>query len=694
MNDGSKACAFFAAANSNGFCEDIVQDAECPGSDIETASTADNFESNCKADDRCAFRTGEYTEGSCEPFDPCQAETTATPCDAIEGCFWFDPASDASAPEAAGNKAQCVSEEETGATGAADLLEQLGNVDEKTECSMFFSETHCKNAPKPDNMTHTRCVYREEQCFKYDVCRTADANIGEEECEQYDCSWKRDNPDSLEGLCTAKLSDSFDSGDYSCVPVDFADVGSTFSTNAPTTAASAVYGCCLISRGTIFDKELTCLDDETKQECNDVEDEFRSNSNSGTGDGAVFKDGECKEVRKYGKYTCQQGKDAYDTTTITTATTVPKVNTQVKPDTRIFVQLTDSFQNQMYLNGQQSSTTPSKLLKAFQPILNLPPSIIANGNSGVNGKSMISYRAGGIEIKFPASLGAGDKPELADLRQGVESANKRATGSRQRRAKAPGHKLTYLSMAGARQLVKNPAEYTQREAYIAGIEMYNTATVAAGDVPTAPIPTLPPPPETTKAVVAAVKTLPPTKPRTTSTEAPPTTQPTTQPTIPPKTDGAGQVVLTTVTVTTTTTLPLDRSDAEAVAAFLAEQAAKATKKPAAADADELDAQNTAATAKSKTKIKGGTIAVVVVVLVLLMAAGAFVIYCMKKRLDHVASDPNYVKGGGGGAYGNPAYEGASIDEANEGYLDIQEAARKANKKPAKKGGLVRQESLC
>jgi hypothetical protein len=352
----------------------------------------------------------------------------------------------------------------------------------------------------------------------------------------------------------------------------------------------------LISKGSIFDKELTCLDDATKQECNDVEDDFLSNSNSGTGDGAVFRGGECKEVYNYGKYTCQQGIDAYDTTAITTATTVPNVNTQVKPDTRIFVQLTDAFQNQMYLNGQQSSTTPSKLLKAFQPILNLPPSIIANGNSGANGKSMISYRAGGIEIKFPASLGASDKPELADLRQGVESANKRATGSRQRRAKAPGHKLTYLSMAGAIQLVKTPAEYTQREAYIAAIEMYNTATVATEDIPTAPVPTLPPPPETTKAVVAAVKTLPPTRPRTTSTEAPKTTQPTTQPTIPPKTDGAGQVVLTTVTVTTTTTLPLDRSDAEAVAAFLAEQAAKATKKPAAADAEELDAQSKAATA--------------------------------------------------------------------------------------------------
>ena len=91
---------------------------------------------------------------------------------------------------------------------------------------------------------------------------------------------------------------------------------------------------------------------------------------------------------------------------------------------------------------------------------------------------------------------------------------------------------------------------------------------------------------------------------------------------------------------------------------------------------------------------GTTIAVIIIVVLLLAGAGGLVIYCMKKKLDVTASDPNYVRGGGT-AFKNPAYApaGGQIDEANEGYLDIQEAAKRA-KKPKKKGGLVRQESLC
>jgi hypothetical protein len=89
--------------------------------------------------------------------------------------------------------------------------------------------------------------------------------------------------------------------------------------------------------------------------------------------------------------------------------------------------------------------------------------------------------------------------------------------------------------------------------------------------------------------------------------------------------------------------------------------------------------------------------IIVVIVVLLFGIGGLVIYRMKMKLDVTASDPNYVRGGGA-AFGNPAYApaGAAIDEANEGYLDIQEAARNAGKTKGtkKKGGLVRQESLC
>lgn len=111
--------------------------------------------------------------------------------------------------------------------------------------------------------------------------------------------------------------------------------------------------------------------------------------------------------------------------------------------------------------------------------------------------------------------------------------------------------------------------------------------------------------------------------------------------------------------------------------------------------NEIAATSTAG--QVKATISTTTIIVMVVIVVILVASVGLVIYCMKKKLDVTASDPNYVRGGGA-AFGNPAYApaGGAVDEANEGYLDIQEAARNAGKKKGtkKKGGLVRQESLC
>jgi hypothetical protein len=312
---------------------------------------------------------------------------------------------------------------------------------------------------------------------------------------------------------------------------------------------------------------------------------------------------------------------------------------------------------------------------------------------------MLAWRAGGIEVKFPANLDA-CRPEQAVLDSAVVKLNNIAGSSRRERRQlvaVPGSlKLVYLKAADARSLEKyeGDAQYSQKQLFAAHADQYRTTDAVA---PTAPLPTQTPAPEVTTQPKAAQKTVPVTPKRETSTAAPVTTPRVTQP---PQTDGAGNIVettstITTATDTTTTTKTLDRSDPEALAKWLEAIENGATKKPEAGDASDLKNSNSAAAAKTKVPVKGSTIAVVVVVLVLLIGVGGFVIYCMKKRLDHVASDPNYVKGGGGSAFGNPAYEGANIDEANEGYLDIQEAARKANKKPAaKKGGLVRQESLC
>jgi hypothetical protein len=88
-----------------------------------------------------------------------------------------------------------------------------------------------------------------------------------------------------------------------------------------------------------------------------------------------------------------------------------------------------------------------------------------------------------------------------------------------------------------------------------------------------------------------------------------------------------------------------------------------------------------------------TIVVVVVVLVVLLAVVIVVVIVIKRRMDANALEAGSAAMYGGSAYSNPAYGAAGPDNGAGGYLDV--GAKGGGPPPAaKKGGLVRQESLC
>merc|ERR1712195_271777 len=248
-----------------------------------------------------------------------------------------------------------------------------------------------------------------------------------------------------------------------------------------------------------------------------------------------------------------------------------------------------------------------------------------------------------------------------------------------RRRGVNGAKIAYLDVTFASGQSKKDL------VFIAGASDYYYDAADTSNQPTAPVPTKPVVVVTTRPLVAK-KTVPTiTRTRTTKTT---TTAKWMRQETKTYTTTTETVTSTTYTGTTiaptTTSRTIDRSNADSIGSFLnlgSEGSAPAPPPPYVAD---------------KVKTSATTIVIIIVIVLVMVGVGVLVICRMKQKLDVTASDPNYVRGGGA-AFGNPAYApaGGAIDEANEGYLDIQEAARGANKKAKKKkGGLVRQESLC
>lgn len=85
------------------------------------------------------------------------------------------------------------------------------------------------------------------------------------------------------------------------------------------------------------------------------------------------------------------------------------------------------------------------------------------------------------------------------------------------------------------------------------------------------------------------------------------------------------------------------------------------------------------------------VVVVVVVMILILIAGLAIIYCIRRHLEDRAME----MGSAMQTYGNPVYQAGAVDEAGDGYLDVNEGQKGMPRAaaPAKKG-LVRQESLC
>ena len=700
MVDGSRACQFFRANALETLCQPKTPDANCPLLD-----DAQVTESQCNANDNCNWDEGmDISGGSCEPFNVCHADGVnddESGCLAVEDadskalCLWYT--------DEQTEENYCVNKEDAGADNMEELAAAILDAENgegagvggaagsgsSGSCTLLFTKTKCEGADRGD-LPHPKCSYSEDQCIAYDPCRSVKAGENEENCDDAGCSWESNDPLKNRGVCKKKLGEIDSESDFECVPVDAGAVSEggniKFSTEQPTTTLDP-RGCCVISKG-LFDYEVTCAEDYSAKECFDYQVEM---TKDGFGFTVLRGATTCADASAEGVKLCPQGKTTTIGAAVTPApkkTTTEKPNVLVLPSYRIFVTLQSKQGAQVMLADQQRQSVLTSLMNTFasEEFLNLD----GYYDSSVAGK-MFFYRAGGLEIRFPKSIPDQHRPLQERIRKKVLKLNNDATGNRRRRA-VTGAKVASLSFTRA----VGPARLDA--VFVAGMSDYFYDADDESNMPTAPVPTAPAVRTTTRPLV--VKLTAPSTTRTTVTltpdpdadttitrwvYVPKTTIPTAPPT-PAPTEYAGPP---TTSATTTTTI--DRS-LEGIEARIAETA---TLKPQAVDGESASAK--IGGVEPKAKVAGGTIGIIIVIVVLLLAAFGGAIYRMKQKLDVTASDPNYVRGGGA-AFGNPAYApaGGAIDEANEGYLDIQEAARNAGaKKKKKKGGnLVRQESLC
>jgi hypothetical protein len=707
MVDGTRACAWYESSGGRSLCAPKTPDADCPLLDDEGVTAA-----QCNANDQCAWDEGaDIDTGACQPYDPCADGTDSEDScvgvadgDGKQLCLWYE--------DQYTNDKYCVSKENSGADSQdalVDLIEGAQDGDE-VACTLYFTESACNEAPRGD-LPHPKCMYLDDTCLTYDKCRTANANDNEEACNELGCSWENAPGGGLGmgvGVCKKPLGEIDTKSNFKCVPVDAGDISNDdnlfveFSTAPPTTTLDPK-GCCKIEKNLFAPKEINCHEELTAVECADLATSIGSSTGKWT-TGTAIRGATCADAAAEGIKLCPQGKTTvFVPTTTTVKTTTPKPYTLVPAEYRIFVSVLNENGAKVLLQDAQDSAKRPLLLSKFKTLLNLPQSILYDQT--VNAGKMIFYTRGGIEIRFPTpGIKDEHRPEFKALKAAVRKMNKDATGGRRRRAKPPGGQLSYMKVIGRKPCSYKDADNTgctfgepiiaaidgPKKTFVGAAEGYMVDETDEAAVPTAPVPTIPAV-ITTKKPAIAIKTLPATtRTRTTTTK---TTR--FQYTRPTNTKTATTATITTTTIdpaapTTTvitTTVTIDRSDIGAIEESIEDGATEAPPENQNSNADD-------AASEGKAKVGGTTIAVIIIVVLLLAGAGGLVIYCMKKKLDVTASDPNYVRGGGT-AFKNPAYApaGGQIDEANEGYLDIQEAAKRA-KKPKKKGGLVRQESLC
>ena len=528
-----------------------------------------------------------------------------------------------------------------------------------------------------------------------------------------------------------------------------------FSTAAPVTTLDPT-GCCMIQTG-LISPDWTCKDESTYNECAQNPVKIMQADATAYATATLLAATTCADATVDGVKLCPQGRTtvpAAVTAAPTEKATTTKPYTLVLPDYRIFITLQTKQGLQVMMAAQQPSITATKLLNVFRlkTMLNLPDCLDYK-----YADDMFFYARGGIEIRFPKSIPENCRPEAAMLRAKVRKLNKDATDGRRRRA-VTGAKISFLKVSGVNGNEKAMEAYIAGAADFKLDQDDKDQVLPTAPIPTAPKErstkpatairkTVPTTTRTRTTTTATVNKFRDFKDRTTTAtfttttttlvvcaddefrdektntctkcDGPctTTTATTVTTTIDRSLEGLENMLLDTITLPPTT----DNGDItlKEFEEWLAETGVgkKEAKKQtdalrdsgketvsivdaAAAGMDEITFNKIAATSTAgqvKATISTTTIIVMVVIVVILVASVGLVIYCMKKKLDVTASDPNYVRGGGA-AFGNPAYApaGGAVDEANEGYLDIQEAARNAGKKKGtkKKGGLVRQESLC
>jgi hypothetical protein len=627
-------------------------------------------------------------------------------------------------------------------------------------CSLLFTKDKCDNADRGD-LLHPLCSYAEDQCIAYDPCRSVKAGESEDSCKDAGCSWTSSDETSgvcKKKLSDIMGNGDFkcvpvDEGAFATEE----DAGNIqFSTAAPVTTLDPT-GCCMIQTG-LISPDWTCKDDSTFNECAQNPVTIMQADATAYATATLLAATTCADATVDGVKLCPQGRTtvpAAVTAAPTEKATEAKPYTLVLPDYRIFITLQNKQGLQVMMADQQSAITAKKLLNAFRvkAMLNLPDCLDYK-----YADDMFFYRAGGIEIRFPNNIPENCRPDAAMLRAKVRKLNKDATDGRRRRA-VTGAKIAFLKVSGSNGKAKSMEAYIAGAADYKFDKDDEDQVLPTAPIPTADKDRTTQPNKTQRKTVPTITRTRTTTTVTTNRfknakdMTSTYTETTTTTALVVCGEGTFRDVKTntcttcdgpcTTTITTTSTETIDRSleglenmlngqvtlppttdngdiTIKEFKDWMKEQGGKTkayikdwedkfkeTDKETvsivdatAEGMDEASFNAIAATSTAgevKATISTTTIIVMVVIVVILVGSVGLVIYCMKKKLDVTASDPNYVRGGGA-AFGNPAYApaGGAVDEANEGYLDIQEAARNAGKKKGtkKKGGLVRQESLC
>jgi hypothetical protein len=563
---------------------------------------------------------------------------------------------------------------------------------------MLFTTTEkCKSVQKSDGTV--ACMLLEGCCLAHDKCRS-DGAIGNKNrihCTQADCSWELDDTDvtGREGTCKQKpaLINGGTGASYACVAA-VADVatlvdsdkvegtltaGTTKNDDFTPKPPQPISGCCILTEG-INPFKITCVDNNERV-CSDVNSELITR---GLLEGdimhASFKPTQrCAELR-----TCTDVVSTKATTKTTQPTTPATPPATVNPlrSIRLFLSFTVGVRNlavRVFLG--QAAYTNTRILAAAEGLFGLAastPSTLA--------AAAVSYRGGGVQINFDA-IPAQYLPGQAALDVSVAAVN---------RDSPQKLKGIFLKVCADES---NPG-LAAIELRLARVEVYSSTPQGIA-VPTAPnteAPLTGAPPSPTPQRVTVPKQF--TKPSDDTTTLAPiiiTEPPTTTKTTTRDPDAPSTAEPTTQKQRFVAAGGLSKVDDKTINDRL--------------DVGDLGVSNTRVNSDSKSgeakKVNPSTVAVVGVLMFLILIAGVLVIYHMKKKMDTVASDPNYVRGMGQ-VYGNPAYNpaypsgpsgGAGGSEADEGYLDIQEAARRAQQgggqaAKGKKKGLIRQESLC